>query len=55
LNELTAQEASMLLRKAKSEAQEFEPAFSFPSILTALAMLGAADVAIAVSMILSLG
>ena len=45
-----------MLLKTKSEAEEFcKEAFPFPSVFTALAVLAAADVAIVVSTILSLG
>jgi hypothetical protein len=45
----------MMLHKPRTEAQEFfKDAFPFPSAFTALAVLAAADVAIAVAMIASL-
>jgi hypothetical protein len=48
--------ASMMLFKPKTEAHEFlKEAFPFPSVLTALAVLAAGDVAIVVSMLLWLG
>jgi hypothetical protein len=46
----------MMLHNPKTEAQEFlKEAFPFPSAFTALAVLAAGDVAIVVSMLLSLG
>jgi hypothetical protein len=49
-------EGIMILHTPQTEAQEFfKEAFPFPSAFTAFAVLAAGDVAIVVSMLLSLG